>query len=99
MTQNSPLKAVQTRRQFAPHFIVFAVLLVGLVLVPDLFAQDGGEAVDVEQKRTALDYIKDAGIWMVPLGICSMATIALVVYNFMQLTAAKFAPVELKMAL
>ena len=33
-----------------------------------------------------------AGLWMVPLGICSMAMIALVVYNFMQLTAAKFAP-------
>ena len=100
MTQNSPLKPATKRRQFAPIFIVLGVLLVTILIMPHGFAQDAADAAgDVAKKRTALDYIKDAGIWMVPLGICSMAMIALVVYNFMQLTAAKFAPAELKMAL
>ncbi|MFT4551325.1 MAG: biopolymer transport protein ExbB, partial [Verrucomicrobiales bacterium] len=97
MTQNSPLQPATARRRFAPIFIVLGVLLVTIFIMPDLFAQDGD--ADAPAKKTGLSYIKDAGLWMVPLGICSMATIALVVYNFMQLTTTKFAPVELRMAL
>lgn len=99
MMQKSPMQLAQSRRRLGTLFVLLAVLLVGLVIVPDLFAQDGGDAEPTESKRTAFTYIKDAGLWMVPLVICSMAMIALVVYNFMQLTATKFAPPELKMAL
>ena len=99
MTQPNPLKLASSNRRFAPIFIAIGVSLLMVFLVPDLFAQDAEEPEPTGQKATAISYITNAGIWMVPLGLCSMAMIALVVYNFMQLTQAKFAPVELKMAL
>jgi len=98
MTQNSLMQQAQSRRQLATYLIILGVLLVGLFVVPDLFAQDGEDAKK-DDPTTGIEYIGQAGYFMIPLGLCSMAMIGLIVYNFMQLTTSKFAPVELKMAL
>ena len=86
---------------FRKQFMIFVLLLTGLVFfvytAPDLFAQDeGGEDV---APQTMFKKVTDAGIWMVPLIIASVAMVALIVYNFIQLTKSKFNPDDLKLAL
>ena len=78
------------------------LLLVGTLVLfftaPELLAQEEGGG-DGEGKKTMFDNLMDAGLWMVPLYICSIAMIALIVYNFIQLTKTKFNPDDLKLAL
>ena len=46
-----------------------------------------------------LDNVLDAGLWIVPLILASVAMIGFVVYNFIELNQNKFNPVELKAGL
>ncbi len=86
------------------QFYIFAAFLAVLTFLfysaPELLAQDAdAEADDVVAKKTMLDNVTDAGIWMLPLLLASIAMVALIVYNFMQLTESKFNPPDLKVSL
>lgn len=93
--------------QFRRQFFLFSLLLSGIGFliygVPELLAQATPDVLiegdDEEGPATMFDNVKQAGLWMVPLIIASIAMVALIVYNFIQLTAAKFKPEDLKMAL
>ena len=61
-----------------------------LVSAPTLFAQD--EISDVAEKRTLLDTYMDGGWMMHVLTVCSVGTIAVAVWCFMQVTAKKMVP-------
>ncbi|HUF62456.1 MAG TPA: MotA/TolQ/ExbB proton channel family protein [Verrucomicrobiales bacterium] len=73
---------------------LLTLIAVGILFAPSLWAQD-----QPIPKRTILDMIKEGGWAMIPLGLCSLAMLALIIYNFLQLTQGKFAPAELKAAL
>ena len=76
---------------------LLAFLFVFIYSAPELLAQ---EAPDEEvKKKTMLDNVLDAGLWMVPLILASVAMIGFVVYNFIELNQNKFNPVELKAGL
>jgi len=86
------------------QFYIFAAFLAVLTFLfysaPELLAQDAdADADDVVAKKTMLDNVTDAGIWMLPLLLASIAMVALIVYNFMQLTENKFNPPDLKVSL
>ena len=86
------------------QFYIFAAFLAVLTFLfysaPELLAQDAdADADDVVAKKTMLDNVTDAGIWMLPLLLASIAMVALIVYNFMQLTESKFNPPDLKVSL
>ncbi|MBT7981835.1 MAG: MotA/TolQ/ExbB proton channel family protein [Akkermansiaceae bacterium] len=88
----------------ARQFYIFAAFLAVLTFLfysaPELLAQDAdADADDVVAKKTMLDNVTDAGIWMLPLLLASIAMVALIVYNFMQLTESKFNPPDLKVSL
>ena len=76
---------------------LLAFLFVFICSTPELLAQEVGD--EEVQKKTMLDNVLDAGLWMVPLIIASIAMIFFVVYNFIELNANKFNPVELKAGL
>ena len=83
------------------NFLFLTALLafsfVFICSTPELLAQEVGD--EEVQKKTMLDNVLDAGLWMVPLVIASIAMIFFVVYNFIELNANKFNPVELKAGL
>jgi biopolymer transport protein ExbB len=95
----------QAKAQFRRHFFLFSLLLSGIGFlfygVPELFAQAAPDVLadGDDGPATMFDNVKQAGLWMVPLVIASIAMVALIVYNFIQLTTAKFKPEDLKMAL
>ena len=90
----------QSRRQFFLWSLLLTVIGFLFYSAPELLAQ-GDAAADAEEEApaTMFDNVKQAGVWMVPLIIASIAMVALIVYNFIQLTASKFKPEDLKMAL
>ena len=89
----------QSRRQFFLWSLLLTVIGFLFYSAPELFAQDAAADAEEEAPATMFDNVKQAGIWMVPLIIASIAMVALIVYNFIQLTASKFKPEDLKMAL
>jgi len=94
----SPLNHKQSLQ--GRQFYIFAAFLVVLTFLfysaPELLAQDADDTV---AKKTMLDNVTDAGIWMLPLLLASVAMVALIVYNFIQLTESKFNPPDLKASL
>ena len=91
----------QSRRRFFLLSLLLTVIGFLFYSVPDLLAQAADAAVEGEEEEavTMFDNVKQAGLWMVPLILASIAMVALIVYNFIQLTAAKFKPEDLKIAL
>ena len=89
----------QSRRQFFLWSLLLTVIGFLFYSAPELLAQDAAADAEEEAPATMFDNVKQAGIWMVPLIIASIAMVALIVYNFIQLTASKFKPEDLKMAL
>ncbi len=77
-----------------PLITLGIVLIAGTVLAPELLAQDA--EVAPEAKITVFDQIKEGGWAMYPLGACSLAMVALVIYNFIQLGRSKFVPDDLR---
>ena len=55
-----------------------------------------GDAPAAPPKTKLQQYVFDGGIWMIPLGLCSVAAIGLSVLCFMAMSKKKFAPPELK---
>lgn len=76
--------------------VAFGVLVLFAVLAPDLAAQDAAEGAPVEEKKTLMDKIVDAGAFMIPIGILSVLMITLAVFNALQLSKKKFVPPVLK---
>lgn len=75
-----------------PRFTATATIIASLLAAPQLFAQ--------EKKATLLDqWVLDGGPTMIFIGIAIVAFIALAVFNFMNLTKAKFCPSDLQAAL
>jgi biopolymer transport protein ExbB len=95
---SSLLIQLSARRNFGLFAIAAIAMAFLFYSAPELLAQadDGSEE---EASRTMFDNVKDAGIWMLPLLLASIAMIALIVYNFIQLTKSKFNPDDLRMAL
>jgi len=74
------------------------VILAFAVFAPEVWAQDGADAdapAEAEQK-TLMTKIIDAGWFMAPIGVLSILTITLAVFNFLQLSRKKFVPPVLK---
>ncbi len=93
------LRRTQFRRQLALFVLLAGGLLFLFYTAPEVLAQDKDDGGDAKEKATAFDNLMDAGLWMVPLYIASIAMVALIVYNFIQLTKTKFNPDDLKLAL
>ena len=62
---------------------LLAFLFVFICSTPELLAQEVGD--EEVKKKTMLDNVLDAGLWMVPLILASIAMIFFVVYNFIEL--------------
>jgi len=96
----SPLNHKQSLqgRQFYIFAAFIAVLTFLFYSAPELLAQEA-DADEPAAKKNMLDNVMEAGLWMVPLLLASVAMVALVVYNFIQLTESKFNPPDLKVSL
>lgn len=91
----TPMSETMSFLRSKRHLIVFGTVLFFTFAAPELWAQDGGEA-PVEETKTLMTKILDAGPFMAPIGILSVLMITLAVFNFLQLSKKKFAPDELK---
>ncbi|MEM7602683.1 MAG: MotA/TolQ/ExbB proton channel family protein, partial [Verrucomicrobiota bacterium] len=79
-----------------PRAVVFFALVAFATLIgPDLLAQEDGMEGAAETK-SLMDKILDAGWFMLPIGILSIITITLAVFNILQMGKKKFVPVDLK---
>jgi biopolymer transport protein ExbB len=84
------IQKLATRHRFTASTVITATLLAA----PQLFA------ADAPAKDTLLTrWVIDGGPTMIFIGAAIVAFIALSVYNFMNLTKAKFCPADLQMAL
>lgn len=72
-----------------------AIFTTALLTAPALLAQDAGPG----DKNALQKYVLDGGPTMIFIGLAVLALIALSVFNFINLTKAKFSPDDLKMAL
>lgn len=79
--------------------LVAAIVTTGLVTMPALFAQAAAAPATVEKKTLLTKWVIDGGPTMLFIGVAIVAFIALTVFNFMNLTKAKYCPDDLKMAL
>jgi len=92
LQKKSMIQKLATRHRFTASTIITATLLAA----PQLFAQ--GEAAPA--KDSLLDrWVLDGGPTMLFIGAAVIAFIALAVYNFMNLSKAKFCPSDLQMVL
>lgn len=93
-----PYSVSQTASQRAFRwFRIVAPVATVLLVAPELFAQEDGEAIP--ERVTLATQFKESGLWMIPLYICSLLMVALWVYNFISLTKAKFNPSSLSATL
>lgn len=87
-------------RKHLPTILTLAALAL-VFLAPELWGQEGAAAdaaadAPVEEKKTLMTKILDAGWFMLPIGILSVLMITLAVFNFLQLGRKKFVPPVLK---
>lgn len=71
----------------ASLFLIFAA--------PDLMAQDDA-GMEGDEKKSLMTKVIDAGYFMLPIGVLSIAMITLMVFNILQLSKKKFVPPTLK---
>jgi biopolymer transport protein ExbB len=79
-----------------PRFTATAIITATLLAAPQLFAQG---SAPVKQDSLLTRWVIDGGPTMIFIGIAIVAFIALTVYNYMNLTKAKFCPSDLQAAL
>jgi biopolymer transport protein ExbB len=78
------------------HLFIWCGVLALLFLVsPELMAQEGEEGLPAP-KTWLQKWVLDGGVWMAPLGFCSVITISLSVLCLMSLSKGKFVPNALK---
>lgn len=84
-----------------PYSAIFATAAITLLATAQTFAQDAAAAPAAAiAKKSMLDrWVIDGGPTMIFIGLAVIAFIALAVYNFMNLTKAKFCPSDLQAAL
>jgi biopolymer transport protein ExbB len=102
MTNLSQLKEKHFKRQLSAFVISAIVIVLSLMVVPELFAQDGaaGDGAAAAPAATSLwDQIVAGGGWMVIEGVLSVLMVTLIVFNFMQLGKGKFCPDDLRLTL
>jgi biopolymer transport protein ExbB len=75
---------------------VALVITTALITAPALLAQD---STPPSEKNALTKFVLDGGPTMIFIGLAVLALIALSVFNFINLTKAKFCPDDLKMAL
>ena len=87
-----------TSRLFNTASLVITSVMLS---APMLFAQDPAApaAVPKSDKNALEQYVFDGGATMIFIGLAVLALIALCVFNFINLTKAKFNPDDLRMAL
>lgn len=73
------------------------VITATLLAAPQLFAQEG--SAPTAQESLLDRWVLNGGATMIFIGVAVVAFIALAVYNFMNLTKAKFCPSDLQSAL
>ena len=78
------------------HLLALGIILLVTLIAPDLRAQEGD--APVEETKTLMDKIFDAGVFMLPIAILSVMMITLAVFNMLQLSKKKFVPQELREA-
>ena len=83
------------RRSCNTLFAFSVSLIAGLAFAPELLAQEAQEVTEVA-KKTYFDRIKEGGWAMYPLGFCSLAMVALIIFNVIQLAKSKFVPEDLR---
>jgi biopolymer transport protein ExbB len=91
-------------RQTFPFFIatrrclfLMALIAASFVFLPmEALAQAATEEAGPPAKTWLQKWVTDGGIWMAPLGICSVLAIAFTVLCVMTLNKAKFCPPALK---
>ena len=83
------------RSSYPTLFLIGLATIAAFALAPQLWAQEAQVATE-PSKISVFDQIKEGGWAMYPLGACSLAMVALVIYNFIQLTRSKFVPIELR---
>lgn len=81
-------------RDKLPLILTLATVLLAFT-APGLMAQDEAAPGEPETK-SLMDKVLDAGPFMAPIGILSVAMITLAVFNLLQLSKKKFAPAALK---
>ncbi|MDF1752600.1 MAG: MotA/TolQ/ExbB proton channel family protein [Verrucomicrobiales bacterium] len=82
-------------RNKLPLVLLLATLLLAFS-VPELMAQDDVEAAEGDGTKSLMTKVIDAGPFMLPIGILSIAMITLAVFNLLQLNKKKFVPNALK---
>lgn len=78
---------------------VLTVLALVFVLTPDLLAQAAEAAAEGDApppKSWWQKWVADGGVWMTPLGLCSVLALTYTVLCMMTMTRAKFTPAILK---
>jgi len=99
---NTPTKSMPSSNATQPCHVRHRALLTGLFVgatlwfsTPSASAQTPEEAAP-PPKTKLQQWVLDGGIWMLPLGLCSVGAIGLTVLCVMTLSRNKFAPAPLK---
>jgi biopolymer transport protein ExbB len=92
MIRSSSLWTPASRRGL---FFFLCALAAVIALPPEVLAQAADEAAPAS-KTWLQKWVTDGGIWMAPLGLCSILFIAFTVLCVMTLTKARFCPPSLK---
>ena len=72
-------------------------LALAFVLTPDLLAQATDAAADAPPPKSWWQkWVADGGVWMTPLGLCSVMALTYTVLCAMTMTKSKFTPAILK---
>ena len=79
-----------------PRFTASAIITATLLAAPQLFAQGSAPVV---KDSLLTRWVLDGGPTMIFIGIAIVAFIALTVFNYMNLTKAKYCPSDLQAAL
>lgn len=77
-------------------FSAFVVFLLLCLWAPQLLAQDAELMDETLEGPTVWTLIQEGGWAMFPLAACSLAMVALVIFNYIQLTRGKFVPEDLR---
>ena len=85
-----------TSRLFNTSSLIITSMMLS---APMLFAQDAAASAPESTKNALQRYVFDGGATMIFIGLAVLALIALCVFNFINLTKAKFNPDDLRMAL
>ena len=77
--------------------LCLTALVLAFVLTPDLLAQATDAAADAPPPKSWWQkWVADGGVWMTPLGLCSVMALTYTVLCAMTMTKSKFTPAILK---